>query len=129
MLESRAIDEHNSQKLRGRGRRALNLSTKLTAAEAKTIEEASAHAGKTPSEWAREVLLRAAVYGSHEQLDRHIFTELVGLQMLLMGTLEPLLAGERLTRDEISVRFRQVQKSKAAQADELLSRRTQTQEK
>lgn len=127
MSTFRTVELH-APKLRGRDRRALNLSTKLTTTEAKAIDEAAASAEKTPSEWAREVLLRAAV-AKHEQLDRHIFTELVGLQMLLMGTLEPLLSGERLTREEIALRFRQVQKGKAAQADELLSRRTQVQEK
>jgi hypothetical protein len=36
-----------------------------------------------------------------------IFTELVGIQMLLMNALEPLLCGDQLTREQVSVQFRQ----------------------
>lgn len=53
----------------------------------------------------------------------HIFTELVGIQMLLMGTLEPLLRGEKMVQDQISTLFRQVQSTKAAKAQELLEKR------
>jgi hypothetical protein len=117
------------RRLRGRLARSRSIGTKLTPEEEKRIVAAAEADGKAPSEWAREVLLRTAIDEGREQIERHIFTELVGVQMLLMGTLEPLLCGERLTREEIAARFRQVQKSKAAQADELLSRRTQTREK
>jgi hypothetical protein len=37
-----------------------------------------------------------------------IFTELVGIQMLLMNTLEPLLRGDKLAQEQLSVLFRQV---------------------
>ena len=53
----------------------------------------------------------------------HIFTELVGIQMLLMGTLEPLLRGENMVQDQISILFRQVQSTKAVKAQELLEKR------
>ena len=42
------------------------------------------------------VWLHGVVVGSHTPMDRHIFTELVGIQMLLMNTLEPLLRGDKL---------------------------------
>ena len=104
MAEVHTIEHRGSEKLRGRDRRSLNLSTKLTAVEAKAIEDAASRAGKTPSEWAREMLLRSDVVGSHTELEMHIFTELVGIQMLLMGTLEPLLRGETLVQDQITNR-------------------------
>jgi hypothetical protein len=75
---------------------AGNLGTKLTAVEAKAIKEAASRAGKMPSEWAREVFLRRDVVGSHTEMEMHIFTELVGIQMLVMGTLEPVLRGQRI---------------------------------
>jgi hypothetical protein len=129
MAEIREIGQHTSAKLRGRERRSLNLSTKLTAVEAKAVGEAAERAGKTRSEWAREILLRGDVLGKHTEMDMHIFTELVGIQMLLMNTLEPLLCGEKLTREEVKAHFRQVQITKAAQAQELLAKRSQKQEK
>ena len=129
MAEVHTIEEPSSGKLRGRDRRSLNLSTKLTAIEAKAIEDAASRAGRTPSEWAREVLLRADVVGSRTEMEMHIFTELVGIQMLLMGTLEPLLRGDKMVQDQLTILFRQVQTTKVAKAQELLAKRSQTREK
>jgi hypothetical protein len=129
MAEVAMIEERRSEKLLGRDRRSRNLSTKLTAQEAKAIEEAASRAGKTPSEWARDLLLRGVVMGSQTQMEMHIFTELVGIQMLLMNTLEPLLRGDKLAQEQLAVLFRQVQITKAAKAQELLAKRSQNREK
>ena len=129
MPEVKSIEERGSERLRGRDRRSLNLSTKLTVSEAKAIEEAASRASKTPSEWARDLMLRSAAPGSHSEMEMHIFTELVGIQMLLMGTLEPLLRGDKMAQDQLTVLFRQVQATKAAKAQELLAKRSQKQEK
>ena len=123
------IEERSSEKLRGRDRRSRNLSTKLTASEAKAVEEAASRAGKTPSEWARDLLLRSAVIGSQTQMEMHIFTELVGIQMLLMNTLEPLLRGDKIAQEQLTILFRQVQTTKATRAQELLAKRGQNKEK
>src|ERR1700722_1292099 len=128
MAGVQTTEERGSERLRGRDRRSLNLSTKLTAAEAKAIEDAASRASKTPSEWARVLLLRNVAIGTHTDIEMHVFTELVGIQMLLMNTLEPLLCGEKLTREQVKAHFRQVQTTKAAQARELLAKRSQKQE-
>jgi hypothetical protein len=128
VAEIQVIDKRSSEKLRGRDRRCCNLSTKLTN-EAKAVEEAASRAGKTPSEWARDLLLHGVVVGTHTPMDMHIFTELVGIQMLLMNTLEPLLRGEKLAQEQLTVLFRQVQTTKAAKAQELLAKRSQNKEK
>jgi hypothetical protein len=62
-------------------------------------------------------------------MEMHIFTELVGIQMLLMGTLEPLLRGDKMPQDQLAVLFRQVQTTKAVKAQEILAKRSQKQEK
>jgi hypothetical protein len=129
MTDAHVTEQRTSQKLRGRDRRSLNLSTKLTVAESKSIEDAASRVSKTPSEWARDVLLRAAAFASHSEMELHIFTELVGIQMLLMNTLEPLLRGEKLGLEQPAALFRGVQTSKAARAQELLARRSQNREK
>jgi hypothetical protein len=123
------IEERTSEKLRGRDRRSRNLSTKLTTNEAKAVEEAASRAGKTPSEWARDLLLRGVVVGSHTPMEMHIFTELVGIQMLLMNTLEPLLRGDKIAQEQLTILFRQVQTTKATRAQELLAKRGQNKEK
>ena len=124
MAETHEIEERSSQKLRGRDRRSLNLSTKLTVAESKTIEDAALRESKTPSEWARDVLLRTAASAGHSEMEMHIFTELVGIQMLLMNTLEPLLRGDKLAQEQLAILFRRVQTTKATQAQELLAKRS-----
>jgi hypothetical protein len=129
MDEGVMIEERRSEKLLGRDRRSRNLSTKLTPQEAKTIEEAASRAGKTPSEWARDLLLRGVFNGSQTPMEMHIFTELVGIQMLLMNTLEPLLRGDKIVPEQLAILFRQVQTTKAAKAQELLAKRSQNREK
>ena len=117
------------QRLRGREARTRSIGTKLTPAEEKEILQAAEAQGKAPSEWAREQLLRKAAIETSGQMEIHIFTELVGIQMLLMGTLEPLLRGSNLPAEQVDQLFRQVQTTKTAKAQELLSRRSQKQEK
>ena len=129
MADIDMIEERASEKLRGRARRSCNLSTKLTAEESKAVQEAAARAGKTPSEWARDLLLNSVVVGSHTQMEKHIFTELVGIQMLLMNTLEPLLRGDKIAQEQLTILFRQVQTTKVTKAQELLAKRSQTREK
>jgi hypothetical protein len=123
------IEERSSEKLRGRDRRSRNLSTKLTAREADAVEEAASREGKTPSEWARGLLLGSVVVGSHTQMEMHIFTELVGIQMLLMNTLEPMLRGDKIAQEQLTILFRQVQTTKATKAQELLAKRSLFKEK
>jgi len=129
MADIDMIEERASEKLRGRARRSCNLSTKLTAEESKAVQEAAARAGKTPSEWARDLLLNSVVVGSHTQMEMHIFTELVGIQMLLMNTLEPLLRGDKIAQEQLTILFRQVQTTKVTKAQELLAKRSQSREK
>ena len=111
-----------------REKRKQNLSTKLTEAEARCIDNAALKAGKSPSEWAREVLLRGAAAESRDDMDRYLFTELVGVQLLLMNALEPLLLGEKLPRERVLAIFREVQNTKPGRSRELLARRARERE-
>ena len=124
-----STDVTQSSRLKGREPRSRSIGTKLTPSEEKMILTAAETQGKAPSEWARDLLLRGAVADNRGQLEMHIFTELVGIQMLLMNTLEPILRGEKLEQDHIAVLFRQVQTTKAVKAQELLARRGQKQDK
>jgi hypothetical protein len=42
-------------------------------------------------------------------MEMHIFTELVGIQMLLMNTLEPVLRGDKIAQEQLTILFRQAQ--------------------
>jgi hypothetical protein len=123
------ISDGNLRRLRGRVARSRSIGTKLTPDEERQILAAAEANGKAPSEWARELLLSGAVTTNRGEMEMHIFTELVGIQMLLMNALEPLLRGDKMTQEQLNVLFRRVQTTKAAQAQELLAKRSQNKEK
>ena len=85
--------------------------------------------GQNLREWARDVLLRVALYESRAEMEMHIFTELVGIQMLLMSTLDPLLRGEKMAQEQLAALYRRVQTTKATRAQELLAKRNLKKEK
>jgi hypothetical protein len=114
---------------RGRESRTQSVATRFTRAEERTLLKKAEASGQNLREWAREVLLRNAKEGSQSDMEMHIFTELVGIQMLLMNTLEPLLRGDKLAQEQLAILFRRVQTTKAAQAQELLAKRSQNKEK
>ena len=93
--------------------------TKLTAIEAKVIEDVASCAGRTPSEWAREALLRAAQGGSSDPIGMDIFVECVGSQMLMMNAFEPLMKTAGMATKHIKALFDQVQKTKVIRAQVL----------
>ena len=55
-----------------------------------------------------------AVNDSQAEMETHIFTELVGIQMLLMSALDPFLRGENMAPEELPALYRRVQTTKAA---------------
>jgi hypothetical protein len=109
--------------------RTKTASTKVTGSEFRELESFAERQGQSVSEWIRQTLLTEARGERGSAMNLHIFTELVGIQMLLMGTLEPLLRGDKMVQDQLTILFRQVQTTKAAKAQELLARRSKNQEK
>ena len=109
--------------------RTKTASTKVTSSEFRELESFAGRQGQSISEWIRQTLLTEARGERGSAMNLHIFTELVGIQMLLMGALEPLLRGDKMVQDQLTILFRQVQTTKAAKAQELLARRSKKQEK
>jgi hypothetical protein len=120
----------STQALEKTGRRIPRTRTvgvRVTEPEYLALEAEAWKAGKTVAERARDQILRRS--GFHGVLDEHLFTELVGIQLLLMNTLGPLLRGERLTAEQLDAVLRQVQSAKARKAQELLARRLGAEER
>ena len=93
------------------------------AISAEILQEQAWSTGKTVCDWARECITQQLGQGSQKSLDAHIFTELVGIQLLLMNTLGPIARGERMAAEEVDIVFRQVQTRKAGKAQEILNKR------
>jgi hypothetical protein len=129
MYSDSRITQNLPMLARGRENRTQSIATRFTRAEEQVLRTRAAANGQNLREWAREVLLRGEAGPSRGDMEMHIFTELVGIQMLLMNTLEPLLRGDKIEPDRVSILFRQVQMTKAAKAQELLARRGQKLEK
>ncbi len=118
------IENHPAQG-KGREARTQSIATRFTRAEEQALLKRAEASGKNLREWARDALLRTEKNERRSDMEMHIFTELVGIQMLLMNTLGTLLSGETRTKEEVHAMFGQIQKSKAAQAQEILSKRAQ----
>jgi hypothetical protein len=129
-MSSETFDlESRLARIKGRESRTQSIATRFTRTEEKALLKEAAANSQNLREWAREVLLRADGAANRTGLEMHIFAELVGIQMLLMDTLEPLLRGDKLAQEQIKVLFRQIQTTKAAKAQEILAKRIQKQEK
>ena len=129
MPEQTEKSEKNLGRLRGRAARSQSIGTKVTPDEERQILAAAEAEGKAPSEWARDRLLRGAVDSNREEMEFYLFTELVGIQMLLMSALDPLLRGEKMAPEELAALYRRVQTTKASRAQELLAKRNLKKEK
>jgi hypothetical protein len=119
MTEIAKVTKSSNQRLV----RTRTVSTRVTEAEYVALQEQAWWAGKTVCDWARECIAQQMEKGSQKKLEEHVFTELVGIQLLLMNALGPLLRGERMAAEELAAVFREVQARKAGKAQELLNRR------
>jgi hypothetical protein len=122
----------STQALEKMGRRipkTRTIGVRVTEPEYLALEAEAWKMGKTVADWARDQMLGRPTFHGTSSLDEHLFTELVGIQLLLMNTLGPLLRGERLTAEQLDAVLRQVQSAKARKAQELLTKRLSTEER
>lgn len=109
--------------------RTRTASTKVTDAEFRELEHYANARGQSMSEWIRHLLLTQARCSKENDIAQHVFTELIGVQLLLMNALAPLLRGEHLTQDQIESLWKHVQTTKTRKAQEVLSKRTNVEER
>jgi len=122
----------STQSLEKVGRRipkTRTIGVRVTGPEYLALEAEAWKMGKTTADWVRDQILGRPGFQGTGSLDEHLFTELVGIQLLLMNTLGPLLRGERLTAEQLDAVLRQVQSAKARKAQELLTKRLSTEER
>ena len=100
------------------------LGIRVSDSEFAALEQRAWTMGKTVTDLAREILLNEIQGISPQATQTHIFTELVAVELALMNGLEPLLRGEKLSREQANQIFREVQATKATRAQEILFKRT-----
>ena len=109
--------------------RVRTASTKVTEAEFAELDAFASQRGQSVSEWIRQTILAEARSQRSTATTAHLFTELVGIQLLLINTLGPLIRGERMTADHLNAILRQVQSTKGRKAQELLAKRLNAEER
>ena len=109
MLDSNSIERNGQSKPATRTR---TLGIRVSESEFAALEQRSWKAGKTVTDLAREILLAEVQGASPRATQMHIFTELVAVELALMNSLEPLLRGEKLSREQANQIFREVQATK-----------------
>jgi len=103
--------------------RVKTASTKVTVNEFAELEVFASQRGQSLSEWIRKTLLSEVHDPGHSATTFHVFTELIGIQLLLINTLAPLIRGEKMTAEHLDAVLRQVQSAKTRKAQELLKKR------
>lgn len=96
--------------------RSKSISTKVTEEEYTQFEALAG--AQTISEWARDVLLRAASPSPAEQT---IVAELLALRTILLNALYRLAQGEKLTAEQMQAIIDRADANKAKKAAERLS--------
>ena len=110
-----------ARKLKGRTRRAVTLSTKITSRELELISAASEADGRALGEWVREAVLRATRSSSVGVGTDQLMTEIVALQLFLTDVLSPLARGERISAEQYEKLMRNVKTNKQRAAGEVIA--------
>ena len=110
-----------TRRLRGRTRRAVTLSTKITSRELELISAASEADGRALGEWVREAILKAAHSSSTGVRADHLMTEIVALQLFLTNALSPVVRGERMSAEQYQELMRNVKTNKHRAAREVVA--------
>jgi hypothetical protein len=109
--------------------RSRQIGVRVTEEEYLLLERLAWSSGQKIADWARDQLLGRMERAEEDRLTAHVFTELVGLQMLLMGCFSPLLQGQQLSPEQYQELVRTVQSGKGKRAKELLAQRLGQEEK
>ena len=107
--------------VRGRETRNQSLNTKLTPREAAAVEAASLAQGKTVGEWLRDLALHELLSDESQVSSLAVLTEIAGLRLLLINTLELLLRGEKMTPEQFKEMLRYVKTNKRKAAADMLA--------
>jgi hypothetical protein len=110
-----------TRKLKGRTRRAVTLSTKMTSRELELISAVSEADGRALGEWVREAILKAARASSVCVATDDLRTEIVALKLFLTEVLSPVACGDRMSAQQYQELMRNVKTNKPRAAREVIA--------
>ena len=107
--------------VKGREVRSQSLNTKLTPSEASAVETASSVQGKAVGEWLRDLVVDE-LHSSGTQVPLlAVLTEIAGLRLLLINTLEVMLRGDKMTPEQFKEMLRYLKTNKRKAAADMLA--------
>ena len=115
------VEHITTRKLKGRTRRAVTLSTKITPQELEQITAAAETDGRALGEWVREVLLTELHSPSTALGAGQLMTEIIGLQLFLTNALSPVVCGEHISAEQYEDLMRNVKTTKRRAAQEVIA--------
>ena len=125
-MQSTVLDlETKLHRSRGRGGRVISATARVTRSEQQEMEAAAKLRGQSLSEWCREMLLAAA----RNETITPIFTELVGMRLLLNATMRYAACGERMTPEQFQDELYDVRATKHKAAADVMQQYARTEER
>jgi hypothetical protein len=117
LLDSQATAKRG--KMRGRESRNQTLTTKVTEAEHRAVEDAAGADAKTTGEWLRDLALRAVAERRNGSPETVVLPEIVGVRLLLVNVLRSLATGQKLTPEAFDKLLDQIGTAKYDLAEKL----------
>jgi hypothetical protein len=121
MTQISTESRQSHRKVRGREKRNMTLNTKLTELEFAEVERFCESNSVAFGEWVREVVLREIRGSKDGPAAVPLLSEITGLRLLLINTLEPLLRGEKMTPEQFKEMLRYVKTNKRKAAVDMLA--------
>lgn len=108
-------------RIRGRESRNQTLTTKVTATEYRSVEDAASAEAKTTGEWLRDLALDAVAARTEGGSEKIILSEIVGVRLLLVNTLRSVAIGQTMTPEAFDKLLDQIGTAKHELAGKLLA--------
>jgi hypothetical protein len=96
VLTNQATPDRRASRIKGRSQRTQSIGTKLTRQEESDVLSAAEGAGKVPSEWVRDLIMRELRTSSSPDA---FLAEILGVRLLLVNVLRPLVSGQKVSAE------------------------------
>jgi hypothetical protein len=120
MIANEAATSRRASRLKGRSQRTQSIGTKLTLQEESDVLLAAENAGKVPSEWVRDLIMRELQTSSTADA---FLAEVLGVRLLLVNVLRPLATGQKLSAEAFDKLLDDIGATKYELATKLVANR------
>ena len=120
MLTNRTTTDRRVSRIKGRSQRTQSIGTKLTPQEESEVLSAAEGAGKVPSEWVRDLIMREL--RSATTTDAFL-AEILGVRLLLVNVLRPLASGQKMSAEAFDKLLDDIGTTKYELASKLMAER------